>query len=212
MAVNKDVVGAAIVLLRMGVGKETEKLRDEAQEVGLEHDLARSRQLPPSGHDECWRAIFHAQQNTIVALLKHNLWIEGRKILCGHAEYLREKREKVPSWIEDLIIWAARDGAEARLEGCKPAREEKKAARDLYIALAVRTVMGVTGLKLARNHDPSLKGSDKKRKRALARSSRRRLSGSESVRAIVPSKESAQRSGLKRPIIRRSRRKKSTNV
>jgi hypothetical protein len=76
----------------------------------------------------------------------------NRDLLCNYAEAVTREGGPISDWLVEFLIWAARDGTEARRNGCQRAgRAYDNLMRDFTIGATVRRVVEVTGLKADRN-------------------------------------------------------------
>jgi hypothetical protein len=159
MITDKEVIVilASIFLLRSGVGKKTNKLRDLVRKYEIDlDDILNNGIPPPEGASEGYHRVIRKHYGLIISTAMDG-WNHGRDLLCNMAEAMLANGETPPPWLLAFLIWGTRDGTKARREGSKRiGRAYETADRDEGIARAVRYVIDRTGLKPTRTQHHSL--------------------------------------------------------
>jgi hypothetical protein len=141
------VLIASIYLLHRDVGKATSTLQDIAQ---IE-DIDLIGNVPPRGASEHSRRLIRDHHDIMIAAVMDG-WHHGREFFCNYAQYLTKKAEPLPRWLVEFLIWATRDGAKARRQGCRrTVRAYDNVDRDQIIANAVLRIVDITGCRATRN-------------------------------------------------------------
>ena len=143
------VVLAANRLLCWRVGTKTKAVLDLARKC--QFDLAKAGSWGPYGASEPYLWLIGRDHDLLISTVRCG-WVRGREVLCEYAEALMAKGETLPHWLVEFLVWATRDGAKARREGCRRgSRAYDNVERDQIIAYTVRFIVDVTGLRPYRN-------------------------------------------------------------